>query len=44
MLLDAAHQVTDQAGDTQIEGAEQMATLNIGGSCATVCSFVVAQG
>ena len=41
MLLDATRQVTNQAGDAQIEGAEQIATLNIGGSCATVCSFVV---
>ena len=41
MLLDAANQVTGVAGDCQIEGAERVATLNIGGSCATVCSFVV---
>ncbi len=41
MLLDAARQVTDQAGDYQVAGARRAATLNIGGSCATVVSFVV---
>ena len=41
MLLDAARQVSGQAGDTQIEGVRKMQTLNIGGSCATVVSFVV---
>jgi acetyl-CoA C-acetyltransferase len=41
MLLDAARQVSGQAGAYQIEGAKRIATLNIGGSCATVCSFVV---
>lgn len=41
MLFDAAKQVTGAAGDSQVEGAENFATLNIGGSCATVCSFVV---
>ena len=41
MLLDAARQVTGQAGETQIDGARRMQTLNIGGSCATVVSFVV---
>ncbi len=41
MLLDAARQITGQAGDCQIEGAERIQTLNIGGSCATVVSFVV---
>lgn len=43
MLLDATRQVTGTAGDCQIDGASTMATLNIGGSCATVCSFVVAR-
>jgi len=42
MLFDAARQVTGQAGECQIEGARRMQTLNIGGSCATVVSFVVA--
>ena len=41
MLLDAARQVSGDAGDCQIEGAQRMQTLNIGGSCATVVSFVV---
>lgn len=44
MLLDCAKQVTGGAGDTQVEGARRAATLNIGGSCATVCSFVVGVG
>jgi len=44
MLLDAARQVTNQAGDSQIEGAQRLQTLNIGGSCATVVSFVVERG
>lgn len=41
MLLDAARQVGAQAGEMQIEGARRVQTLNIGGSCATVVSFVV---
>ncbi len=41
MLFDAARQVTGQAQDCQIEGARRIQTLNIGGSCATVVSFVV---
>jgi acetyl-CoA C-acetyltransferase len=44
MLWDAARQVTDTAGDCQIEGARTIQTLNIGGSFATVVSFVVARG
>jgi acetyl-CoA C-acetyltransferase len=42
MLFDASRQVTGTAGDCQIEGAQRIQTLNIGGSCATVVSFVVA--
>ena len=42
MLFDAARQVTDTAGECQIDGARTIQTLNIGGSCATVVSFVVA--
>lgn len=42
MALDAAKQVTGSAGETQIEGAKRIATLNIGGSCTTAVSFVVA--
>ena len=41
MLLDAARQTTGRAGDTQVPDAKRVATLNIGGSCATVVSFVV---
>jgi len=42
MLLDASRQVTGTAGDCQIDAARRVQTLNIGGSCATVVSFVVA--
>lgn len=41
MLLDAARQVTGHAGDCQIDGVRRVQTLNIGGSLATVVSFVV---
>lgn len=41
MLFDAARQVTGQADACQIEGANRIQTLNIGGSCGTVVSFVV---
>ena len=41
MLLDAAQQVTGRAGECQVPGARTVATLNIGGSMATVASFVV---
>ena len=41
MLVDAARQVTGRAGETQVDGADRFATLNIGGSTATTCSFVV---
>jgi acetyl-CoA C-acetyltransferase len=41
MLLDAAKQVSDTAGDYQVPGAKTFATLNIGGSTATTVSFVV---
>ncbi len=44
MLFDAAKQVTGQAGDYQIDDAQRIQTLNIGGSCATVVSFVVQRG
>lgn len=44
MLLDAARQVSGQAGECQIEGARRMQTLNIGGSLSTVVSFVVERG
>lgn len=41
MLHDAARQVTGRAGETQVPGAGTVATLNIGGSAATVVSLVV---
>ncbi len=41
MLLDASRQVTGNAGECQVEGARRVATLNIGGSCTTVVTFVV---
>ncbi len=41
MLLDGYKQVTDQAGDYQVEGAERVQTLNIGGSTTTTVSFIV---
>ncbi len=41
MLLDAAKQVSDRAGDTQVEGARRVQTLNIGGSTTTTVSFIV---
>ena len=40
-LLDAASQVTGQAGDYQVEGAKNFQTLNIGGSGTTSVSFIV---
>jgi acetyl-CoA C-acetyltransferase len=42
MLLDAAKQVSDTAGDYQVDGARTFGTLNFGGSTATTVSFVVA--
>jgi acetyl-CoA C-acetyltransferase len=44
MLLDLARQVSGQAGDYQVDGARRGASLNIGGSCSTVVSFVVESG
>jgi acetyl-CoA C-acetyltransferase len=46
MLLDAAKQVSDTAGEYQVDGARTFGTLNFGGSTATTVSFVVgtAQG
>jgi acetyl-CoA C-acetyltransferase len=41
MLLDAAKQVSDTAGEYQVQGAETFGTLNFGGSTATTVSFVV---
>jgi acetyl-CoA C-acetyltransferase len=44
MLLDGAKQVTGQAGEYQVDGARDVATLNIGGSFTTVASLVVGVG
>lgn len=41
MVLDACRQVTGTAEAAQVAGARRVQTLNIGGSCATVVSFVV---
>ncbi len=41
MLNDARRQVNGTAGEMQVEGATNVATLNFGGSVATVASFVV---
>lgn len=41
MLLDATKQVSGQAGDYQVEGANRVATLNIGGSTATTACFII---
>lgn len=41
MALDAFKQVTDAAGDYQVEGAKTCQTLNIGGSTTTTVSLVV---
>lgn len=41
MLIDAAKQVSDGAGEYQVEGAKTFGTLNFGGSTATTVSFVV---
>lgn len=41
MLLDASRQVRGTAGDTQVEGARRVQTLNIGGSTTTTVSFIV---
>jgi len=44
MVLDAARQVTDRAGETQVRGARRAQTLNIGGSATTTVSFVLETG
>lgn len=41
MTLDCYKQVTDQAGDYQVEGARRFATLNVGGSATTTVSLVI---
>jgi acetyl-CoA C-acetyltransferase len=41
MLVDCAHQVTGQAGDTQVAGAKAFGMLNIGGSGTTAACLIV---
>ncbi len=41
MMLDAYKQITNQAGDYQVDNAKTVATLNIGGSLTTMACFVV---
>ncbi|RKQ72180.1 acetyl-CoA C-acetyltransferase [Litorimonas taeanensis] len=41
MVLDAGKQVTETAGEYQVEGAKRTQTLNIGGSTTTTVSFIV---
>jgi acetyl-CoA C-acetyltransferase len=41
MVLDAHRQVQGEAGDYQVEGADKVATLNIGGTTTTSCCFVI---
>lgn len=41
MLLDAWRQVSGNAGDYQVAGADKVAALNIGGSTTTTACFVV---
>jgi acetyl-CoA C-acetyltransferase len=43
MLVDAAKQVSNAAGDYQVEGAKRFGTLNFGGSTTTTVSFVVSR-
>jgi acetyl-CoA C-acetyltransferase len=40
-MLDCYKQVTEEAGDYQVEGAKKFAMLNIGGSGTTSCAFVI---
>ncbi len=40
-MLDCHRQITDSAGDYQVEGAKKFAMLNIGGSGTTSCVFIV---
>ena len=41
MLVDATKQVSGTAGDYQVDGANRVATLNIGGSTATTACFII---
>jgi acetyl-CoA C-acetyltransferase len=44
MLLDAHEQRTGRAGDYQVEGACNVAILNIGGSATSSVCFVAGRG
>ena len=44
MLNDAARQVTDRAGEYQVDGLNDVMTFNVGGSFTTAASFVVGVG
>jgi acetyl-CoA C-acetyltransferase len=44
MLLDCTKQVSGNAGDYQLQRAENMITFNVGGSTTTCASFVVGVG
>lgn len=44
MALDCARQVSGRGGATQIDGAENMLTFNVGGSTSTCASLVVGVG
>ncbi len=44
MLLDATKQVSEGAGGYQVDNANRVATLNIGGSTATTACFVIESG
>jgi len=41
MALDCFKQVTGTAGEYQVEGAKNFASLNIGGSTTTTVSLIV---
>ncbi len=43
-MLDCALQVSGQAGDYQVPGAQRFAMLNLGGSATTSCVFIVGRG
>jgi acetyl-CoA C-acetyltransferase len=44
MALDCARQVTGRAGGTQVAGAENMITFNLGGSATTCASLLIGVG
>lgn len=44
MALDCARQVTGRAGATQVDGAQNMLTFNLGGSATTCASLLVGVG